>query len=61
MLCLTVNVRSTAGVVARENGLKSDDSIVATLLDTTKKGGVHIRRVIGVAIAIRDNARVNSL
>ena len=42
MSCLTVDVRGTAGVVARENGLELYDTIAVAGLNTTEERGVEV-------------------
>lgn len=45
MSCLTMDVCSTAGIVARENGLELHDTIAVACLDTAEESGVEVGRV----------------
>lgn len=56
-----MDVRGTTGIVTGEYSLKSDNTITATFLDTTQKGGVQVCSVITVAVPTSDNTRVNTL
>lgn len=61
MSCLTVDVGSTASVVAWENGLKLHDTIAVAGLDTTEESGVKIGCVGRVAVSAGLDAGVDTL
>lgn len=57
----TVNVSSTAGVVAGEDGVELYDTIGVGLLDTAEESGVQVGGIAGVAVAGGSHARVDTL
>ena len=57
----TVNVGSTAGVVAGEDGLELDNTLVVTGLDTTEESCIQIGGIGRVAVAAGLNPRVDTL
>lgn len=57
----TVNVNSPASVMARENGLKSDNTAVVARLNTTEERGVEVAVIVRITVTVRDDTRVNTL
>ena len=57
----TVDVSSTAGVVAGEDGVELHDTIRVGLLDTAEESGVQVGAVAGVTVAGGSHARVDTL
>ena len=55
-----MNVGGTAGVVAREDGLVADHTLLVTGLDTTEESRVQVALVLGVSIATGDNTGVDT-
>jgi hypothetical protein len=53
--CHTVNVNSTAGIVAREGGLEMNDTVGVTLLNTSVEGRVDVPLIRRVAVPAGDN------
>ena len=58
---LTVDVRGTAGVVAREDGLELHDALLVAGLDTAQEGRVEVAGVGGVAVAAGLDTGVDTL
>lgn len=57
----TVNVSSTASIVTRECSLEVYDTTGVTLLDAAEESRVEVTLIRRVAIAARNNSRVNTL
>lgn len=55
-----MDVRGAAGVVAREDGLVADHTLLVTGLDTTEESSVQVAVVLGVSVAICDNTGVDT-
>ena len=56
-----MDVRGTAGVVAREDGLELDDTLLVAGLDTAQEGRVEVAGVGGVAVAAGLDTGVDTL
>lgn len=57
----TVDVSSTASVMAREDSLELSNTIPVGLLQATKERVVQVGRVVGVTIAVGLDTGVNTL
>ena len=57
----TVDVSSTASVVAGEDGAELHDTVGVGLLDTAEESGVQVGGVAGVTVAGGSHARVDTL
>lgn len=57
----TVNMSSSAGVMAWEDGLELDDAFFVAGLNSTEKGCVQVGGVGGITVAICLNTRVYTL
>lgn len=55
-----VDVCGSAGVVAREDGLELGDAIRVGSLDSSKPGVVDVCVIRAIAVAARDDARVDT-
>ena len=55
-----VDMGGAAGVVAREQGIELDDTVLVGLGDAAEEGLVDVGRIVGVAIAAGNDTRVNT-
>jgi hypothetical protein len=56
-----VDMSGAAGVVTREDGLELHDAVGVGLLQTAQEGGVEVCLVVGVTVAVGDDAGVDTL
>lgn len=56
-----MDVGSTAGIVAGEDSLELDDTVLVGLLETAEEGRVEVGLVIAVAVSVGDDTRVDTL
>lgn len=56
-----MNMNSPASVVAREDGLKADNTVVAARLNTAKERGIEVAVIVRITVTASDNTRVNTL
>jgi hypothetical protein len=57
---LTVDVDGTPGVVARDDSIEGENTVVITVLDATQGSVVLVLRVVGVSVAAGADATVDA-
>lgn len=60
VICHTVDVGGTAGVVAREDRLHIDNTVLVTGLDTAEPGGVDVGLIGGVTVTAGNDTGVDT-